>query len=151
MLREIVENKHYKFADSAANWQEAIRMSCECLEADGTVDSTYSQQIIDCITKYGPYIIILPMVAMPHSQENAKGVNKTSIGFMKLNKPVSFEEGNPENDAMIFFTLASCNPDLHLKNVSRLSEMLIKEEVVDALIKAQGPEDLLEIQRKYLD
>ena len=29
MLKEFVEKKHYKFADSASDWREAIRMSCE--------------------------------------------------------------------------------------------------------------------------
>lgn len=36
MLREFVEQKHYKFAAEAPDWKEAIRMSCESLEADGT-------------------------------------------------------------------------------------------------------------------
>lgn len=151
MLREFVENKHYKFAREASDWQEAIRMSCESLEADGTVEANYKEDIIACVTKHGPYIVIMPNVAMPHSQEGAKGVNKTAIAFMKLEKPVSFEEGNPEKDAQLFFTLASCNPEQHLNNMMRLSEMLMNEDVVKALEKAQTPEDLLEIQERYLD
>lgn len=38
MLKEFVEKKHYKFAESAKDWRDAIRMSCEVLEADGTVE-----------------------------------------------------------------------------------------------------------------
>lgn len=151
MLREFVENKHYKFAQEASDWQEAIRMSCESLEADGTVEANYKEDIIACVTKHGPYIVIMPNVAMPHSQEGAKGVNKTAIAFMKLEKPVSFEEGNPEKEAQLFFTLASCNPEQHLNNMMRLSEMLMNEDVVKALEKAQTPEDLLKIQKEYLD
>ncbi len=151
MLREFVELKHYKFADSAPDWKESIRMSCECLEADGTVEANYKEDIIACVEKHGPYIVIMPNVAMPHSQEGAVGVNKTAIGFMKLNKPVSFEEGNPEKDAQLFFTLASCNPEQHLANMMKLSEMLMNQDVVDELLKAQSPEDLIAIQEKYLD
>jgi len=151
MLREFVELKHYKFADSAPDWKESIRMSCECLEAYGTVEANYKEDIIACVEKHGPYIVIMPNVAMPHSQEGAVGVNKTAIGFMKLNKPVSFEEGNPEKDAQLFFTLASCNPEQHLANMMKLSEMLMNQDVVDELLKAQSPEDLIAIQEKYLD
>lgn len=151
MLREFVEKKHYKFAKSAPDWKEAIRMSCESLEADGTVDACYKEEIVRCIEKYGPYIIIMQDVAMPHSQENAKGVNKTAIGFMKLEEPVSFEEGNPEKDAVLFFTLASCNPDQHLENMQKLSELLMNDKVVAALKTAECPEDLIAIQEKYLD
>lgn len=151
MLRDFVEKKHYKFVKQAKDWQDAIRMSCESLEADGTVEANYKEDIIACVEKYGPYIVIMPDVAMPHSQEGAVGVNKTSIGFMKLEKPVSFDENDPEKDAQLFFTLASCNPEQHLNNMMKLSEMLMNEEVVKALKEAKTPEDLLEIQKTYLD
>lgn len=151
MLKEFVELKHYKFAKSAPDWKEAIRMSCESLEADGTIEGNYKEDIIRCVEKYGPYIVIIPNVAMPHSQEGATGVNKTAIGFMHLEEPVSFEEGNPELDAQIFFTLASCNSEQHLKNMSRLTEMLTNEELIEALADVTCPEDLLELQKKYLD
>lgn len=149
MLKEFVETNHCKFANSAPNWQEAIRMSCEPLVADGTVEKGYEEDIIECVSKYGPYIVIMPNVAMPHSQECAEGVHKTAISFMKLEEPVSFEEGNPEMDARLFFTLASCNPEQHLHNMQRLSFMLMNEDVVDALLKAKTAQDLVEIADKY--
>lgn len=151
MLREFVEQKHYKFAEKASDWREAIRMSCESLEADGTVEGNYKEDIIACVEKYGPYIVIMPDVAMPHSQENATGVHKTAIGFMKLEQPVSFEPGDPDKDARLFFTLASCNSDQHLHNMTRLSELLMNEDVIKALLAAGSPEDLIKIQEQYLD
>ncbi|MCI8597785.1 MAG: PTS sugar transporter subunit IIA [Lachnospiraceae bacterium] len=151
MLREFVEKKHYLFAEEAKDWKEAIRMSCQSLEADGTVEANYKEDIVACVEKHGPYIVIMPHVAMPHSQENAVGVNKTAIGFMKLEKPVSFTPGDPEKDAELFFTLASCNPEQHLNNMMKLSEMLMNEELVAELLKATGPDDLLKLQEKYLD
>lgn len=151
LLKEFVELGHYKFAEEAASWEDAVRMSCETLEADGTVEADYKEEIIECIRKYGPYIIIMPNVAMPHSQEGAKGVHKTAIGFMKLNKPVSFEPGDEEKEARLFFTLASCNPEQHLVNMTRLSELLMNEGAVEALLRANSPEDLIKIQSDYLD
>jgi len=151
MLRDFVEKKHYKFAQSAPDWKEAIRMSCESLEADGTVEANYKEDIIRCVETYGPYIVIMPDVAMPHSQECAKGVHKTSIAFMKLEQPVSFDPEDPEKDAVLFFTLASCDPDQHLENMGKLSNMLMNDDVVAALKEAKTPEDLIAIQEKYLD
>lgn len=150
MLKEFVEMKHFKFAEEASDWREAIKMSCEVLEADGTVEANYKDDIIACVEKYGPYIVIIPEVAMPHSQENAIGVHKTAISFMKLNKPVQFDENDREKDARLFFTLASCNPEQHLNNMMRLSEMLSNEQVIEALLKAENEKDLLEIDNRYL-
>lgn len=150
MLREFVEKNHCKFAESAKDWKDAIRMSCEMLEADGTVEGNYKESIIKCIEKYGPYIVIMPGLAMPHSQELAEGVHKTEIAFMKLEQPVSFEPNNPERDAVLFFTLASCNPEQHMNNMSRLADMLSNEALVEELKKAKCPQDLLALQEKYL-
>lgn len=149
MLKDFVEQKHYKFAQKAKDWKDAIRMSCESLEADGTVDANYKEEIIRCVEEYGPYIVIIPGVAMPHSQEGATGVNKTAIGFMKLEEPVTFDPGDPDKTATLFFTLASCDHDKHLDNMSRLSEMLCNEDLLADLQKAQTPEDLLELNDKY--
>ncbi|MDL2296110.1 PTS sugar transporter subunit IIA [Lachnospiraceae bacterium OttesenSCG-928-E19] len=151
MLRTFVEKKHYLFENSAPDWQEAIRMSCRSLENDGTVDASYKEEIIACVEKHGPYIIIMPNVALPHSQEGAKGVNKTAIGFMKLETPVSFDEKDPEKSAQLFFTLASCDSEQHLNNMMRLSDMLMREDVVKALEVAKTPEDLLRIQEQMID
>ncbi len=151
MLREFVEQNHAKFAEQAKDWQDAVRMSCEVLEADGTVEANYKEDIIACIEKYGPYIVIAPNIAMPHSQEGASGVHKTAIAFMHLNTPVSFEPGNPDLDAQLFFTLASCDPEQHLSNMQKLVEMLSNEDLVKELADAQNADDLLALQKKYLD
>lgn len=151
MLRDFVESNHYLFAKEADSWEEAIRMSCKTLEEDGTVGANYAQDIIECVHKYGPYIVIMPQVAMPHSQEGAEGVSRTTIAFMKLEKPVSFDPEDPEKDAQLFFTLASCNHDEHLQNMVKLSEMLMKEELVAELLTSTSAEDLIRLQEKYLD
>lgn len=150
MLKEFVEKKHYLFAEEAKDWEEAIRLSCKSLEADGTVEADYAEQIIECVKKYGPYIVLMPGVAMPHSQEGAKGVHKTAIGFMKLEKPVSFDPEDPEKDAKLFFTLASCDSEQHMQNMMKLSEMLMNEELVKELMNAKSPDDLVHLQEKYV-
>ena len=52
MLRNFVENHHVKFAERAQDWKDAIRMSCEVLEADGTVEANYKEDIIRCVEEY---------------------------------------------------------------------------------------------------
>lgn len=151
MLREFVEQKHCKFAESAPDWKEAIRMSCETLEADGTVSANYKEDMIASVEEYGPYIVIMPNIAMPHSQQGANGVNKTAIGFMKLDEAVSFDSQDETKDAKLFFTLASCDPEQHLENMSKLSELLMNDKVVEELLQAKTEQDLIVIQEKYLD
>jgi len=149
LLKTFVEQKHYLFAEKAADWRDSVRMSCKSLEADGTLDPSYADEIIACVEKHGPYIVIIPGIALPHSMEGAKGVNKTAIGFMKLEQPVSFDDSDPEKTATVLFTLASENHDAHLANMSQLFTMLSDDDLIEELFKVKGPEDLLRLDEKY--
>lgn len=155
VLQTIVEKKHYRFEDSVPSWQEAVQLSAESLVADGSVDADYYKQIVDCISKYGPYVVFEHNVAMPHSQENASGVHKTGIGFMRVKEPVSFgkDEDGEEKFANLFFTIAACNPDEHLNNIQQLMDVFCNEPLLDALMEANSPEDILaaEVAHPYED
>lgn len=115
------------------------------------MDETYPEEIIVCIKQHGPYIVILPGIALPHSTQNAKGAHGTAIGFMKCSVPVSFQEGNPDKDAQIFFTLSSTNSEEHLANMQKLYVILSNPEAQERLKAIQKPEELLEIDRLYKD
>lgn len=151
ILQTIVEKKHYRFVDHVPSWQEAVRLSAESLVTDGSVDADYYEQIVRCITKYGPYVVFEHEVAMPHSQENASGVHKTGIGFMRVKDAVSFglDEDGEERFARLFFTLAACNPNEHLDNIQQLMEVFCNEPLLDALIAANTPEDILAAEADY--
>ena len=151
VLQTIVEKKHYLFVDKVDSWQEGVRLSAESLVADGSVDADYYKQIVACIEKYGPYVVFEHYVAMPHSQENASGVHKTGIGFMRVKEEVSFgkDEDGEEKVAKLFFTLAACNPEEHLNNIQQLMGVFCNEELLDALMAANTPEDILAAEAAY--
>ena len=104
-----------------------------------------------CIEKFGPYVVFEHYVAMPHSQENASGVHKTGIGFMRVKEEVSFgqDEDGEEKVAKLFFTLAACNPEEHLNNIQQLMGVFCNEELLDALMAANTPEDILAAEAAY--
>lgn len=151
MLKKLVEQNHYLFIEKIDTWQEAIRMSCKTLEQDNSVDPSYAEEIIACVTKYGPYIVLMPNVAMPHATENAMGVNKTAIAFMKVEEPVLFEDNGSKKSAQLFFTIASCDSEKHLQNMQMLCELLTNELLIEELAKAKTPEELLILHKKYLE
>lgn len=150
MLKEFVEKGRYSFHQKFDNWEDAIRASCTPIITEGVIEDVYVQAVIDCVKKYGPYIVIAPNIAMPHSTEGAQGVNETAICFMKVEEPVHFDEEDPEKDARLFFVLAAVDHDKHLENMIKLSEMLMNDELVEELLLAKTPEDLLAIDAKYL-
>lgn len=150
MLKTFVNNKHTAYHQSFNSWEEAVQASCEVLLRDNTITQDYVNSVIKCVKDFGPYIVIAPMIAMPHSTEGAVGVNDTKVSFMKVEEPVHFKEGDPSYDAKLFFTLASINPEQHLKNIVSLSEMLMNDKIVEELLEAKSDEDLIRIHDMYL-
>ena len=149
LLQEILDNHLTSYHQEFTTWQDAIQGCGETLIEQGFIDNRYVEAIIKCVTEYGPYIVICPHVAMPHSTLGAEGVYKTGIGFMKVEKPVAFDDNDREKDARLFFTLAAVNHDQHLNNMMQLSELLMNEEVVNDLLEVHNDDDLRKVIEKY--
>ena len=151
ILQKIVERGHYLFVDKVDSWQEAVRMSCLSLARTGYVSDNYYQQIVDCIEKYGPYVVFDHYVAMPHSQEGAEGAHKTAVGFMRVKEDVDFgkDEDGEDKIARLFFTLAAKDPSEHIDNMQQLMSVFTNEPLLDALMEANTPEDILAAEAKY--
>ncbi|MBW6410241.1 PTS sugar transporter subunit IIA [Clostridium weizhouense] len=143
MLKELIEKERYSFHEGFEKWEDAVKASCKPLIKQGVIEPSYVDSIIENVNKYGPYIVIAPNICIPHAQEG-KGVNETAICFMKTEKAVHFSD-DPEQDAQLFFVLASTNNDLHMKNLVSMVEIVEKEELVKMLIEAKSKEDLEEI------
>ena len=146
LLTKMLNAGHVNFATRFPDWRSAIRIACEPLIADGTVDARYADAIIASVEKYGSYIVIAPDIAMPHAQENAEGVHKTAISFMKVAEAVAFDG---DHDARLFFTLASQDHTQHLENMAALATMLDNEALIGELLQAQNHDDLRAIAAKY--
>lgn len=149
MFKEIVEKELYCFHERFDKWKDSILACTKPLIEKKVIDQRYVDKIFESIDKYGPYIVLAPDVAMPHSTENCAGVFGTEIGFMRVKNPVHFVDGNPDKDARIFFTLASVDSNEHLNQMIQLATLLADKEFVQACIEANTKEDLLEIAEKF--
>ncbi len=149
MLKSFVELKRTCYHQQFDTWQESIIASCQPLIDDGTIDSRYIDAIIACVHKFGPYIVLAPNIAMPHSTEGCEGVFGNAISFMKVEEPVVFQEGNPDKNATLFFVLASVNHDEHMKNMMQLATVLTNPQLVDDLLTVKNDEDLLKVAEKW--
>lgn len=144
MLQELIDKKRYSFHEGFDTWEEAIQASCKPLIEDGAIDSTYVDAIIANVKKFGPYIVIAPNICIPHAQEGVVGVNETAMCFMRTKNPVHFSD-DPEEDARLFFVLASTDSDLHLQNLSAMVGLVEDEVIVDKLLEAECRGDLEKI------
>lgn len=133
LLKEIVTEKRFAFFERAESWQDAIEKSCLPLVSTGCATPEYAQRIIECVQEFGPYIVIVPGLAIPHSTKGAPGVSRTAIAFAKFEQPVRFDEADREKDASLFFALAAVDEDEHVKNMRQLFKILSDEKLLEQL------------------
>lgn len=152
LLREIVKAGRCAFFESAIDWKDAVALSCRPLVDTGCVTEEYAADVIRGVEKFGPYIVIIPGLAIPHSNEYPEHALKTAISFVNFQKPVIFHAGEEEQEtqARLFFALSAVNADQHLDNMRRLFDVLSDETLLKALEAARIPQDLLELERRIL-
>lgn len=148
MLKNLIDKNRFSFHDGFDKWEDAIHAACMPLIKDGAIEEAYVNSIISNVNKYGPYIVIAPDICIPHAQEGAVGVNETAVCFMRSKKPVHFSD-DPDQDARLFFVLASTDNNIHLQNLSKLVELVENEDVVEKLVAASSKEDLEKIYNEY--
>lgn len=150
MLKYFYENQLIRLCtETPTSWEEAVALSCQTLLEKKIITQVYVDEIIDCVKKYGAYIVIVPGVAMPHSSEKSQGVLGTAISFTKMKEDIYFEEGNTEKSARLFFTLAAKNSEEHVENISKLSEMLMTDGLIEALMSVETMEDYQKVMSMF--
>ena len=84
MLKEsLIENNSIKLNQTAANWEEAIKIGTDLLVASGAIEPRYYENIVSKIKEMGPYIVLAPGLAMPHARPE-EGVIRTAFGLTTL-------------------------------------------------------------------
>lgn len=151
LLQQIVASGRYGFADRADSWQEAVRLGAEPLVRTGCADENYYRQIVACMEEFGPYAVFDHLVAMPHTRAGADGALKTAVSLVIFREPVDFgvdEEGERKR-ARLLFTLSVRDANEHLDSLNSLMEIFCDEPLLDALMEAETPEDILRAENNY--
>jgi ascorbate PTS system EIIA or EIIAB component len=141
LFQQLIAADRVQFAEKFDSWEDAVRVGAGPLLRDGAIEDSYVGSMIDCINKYGPYIVIAPDVAMPHAQGGGAGVNETCMAFMKVEQPVHFSD-SPEHDARLLFVLASLDSDSHLDMLQAMVEEISDEEFLANLLKVKNLHEL---------
>lgn len=123
----------------AATWQEAVRAAGDALVAGGITTAAYTDQMIEAITTLGPYVVIVPGLALAHARPS-DAVLTTGFSWVTLAEPVNF--GSHNDPVRIIVGLAAKDHDQHLSAMAGFAGMLSDPHIMDALASAPTPEAL---------
>lgn len=141
MLKDLLIEENIQFLHSASDWKEAIQLASEPLIQGEQIEPRYVAKMIKDVEEFGPYVVISPGVAIPHSRPE-NGVNQLGMSLLKLEKGVSFGE---KGDVNLIFILATIDNSLHLKALAQLSEILSDETKTEKLFECEDKESIIEL------
>lgn len=140
MLKEFLKN-NIILTDEFDSWELAIKQASEPLLEKNIIKESYVEAMINSVYKNGPYMIIMPHIALAHARLE-DGVNKNGISFLKLKTPVIFPQ---ENDVDIIIVLAAKEDEGHLELMAELADLLVDDEKTEAIRRAHNKNQIKEI------
>lgn len=146
-LSQITAREFIQLHKSAANWEEAIRLSAEPLLAENKITKQYIEKMVENAKKEGPYMVIMKNVALPHARP-IDGVNELSIGITVFKEPVNFDDSS-NKPVKYLFCLAAADQEKHLNALSQLMKFLESDKFYAILDNSNTPEEIYEYICKY--
>ncbi|RGQ83823.1 PTS sugar transporter subunit IIA [Megamonas rupellensis] len=140
MLKEFLKN-NIILTDEFDSWELAIKQASEPLLEKNIIKESYVEAMINSVYKNGPYMIIMPHIALAHARPE-DGVNENGISFLKLKIPVIFPQ---ENDVDIIIVLAAKEDEGHLELMAELADLLVDDEKTEAIRRAHNKNQIKEI------
>ena len=147
MLRDILTEDMIQINIATSNWEEAIKQSAKPLEVGGKITKQYTDSMIKAIKDLGPYIVIMPGIALAHARPGAS-VKEDSIALTTLREPVYF--GSKHNDPVhAVFTFAAKDEKGHLGFIQNLAMFLSQDSNIEKLKESNSKQEILQIIKNY--
>ena len=105
---------------------------------NGSIRASYIDAMIHNVEVNGPYIVIMPDVAMPHSRVE-DGALKTDISILKLKDGVAFPQ---DNIVHLIIALSANDNDAHMQLLSDMVDVFMDEDKMNGLLHAECVEDI---------
>ena len=127
----------------ADDWRAAVRAAGALLVEAGVTAPAYTDAMIATVDAHGPYIVISPGFALPHSRPD-DSVLRTGLSFVRLAAPVEFGAG--DNDPVtIVMALAAADSDQHRDALAALAGVLADPDRRARLDTASSPAEILDV------
>lgn len=142
----IILTENINLKATAKDWIEAMRLSGQLLVNSNYITEGYIDLTIKTVEEFGPYIVIIPGLALSHSRPD-ENVLKTGISLLTLSEPVHF---NCENDPVdIVITLAAVDNNDHIGLLSKLSDYLSEEENMNFIRNCSDSEEMASVLNQF--
>lgn len=134
---------------SASDWRQAVNEVGSILVEKGKCDQEFINQMIETVDKLGPYMILLPDVALFHAPPGSY-VHEPCLSFITLKDPVYFSEF--ENQRIkCAFALGAVDSESHMTSIQQVAMLLQNQRFIELATNNGSLEELMESMKNSLD
>ncbi|ALC83889.1 MULTISPECIES: BglG family transcription antiterminator [Bacillus] len=145
VLEELLTSQTIQLQSRVSDWKEGIRVASQPLVELGTVEERYVEAMIQSIEVNGPYVVITPGVAIPHSRPE-QGVRSLSMSLLRLDEAVNFA---PDKPVRLIIVLAAADSESHLRALVQLTQMLGEPSNIEDILQSPDKSVLLDYIKRY--
>jgi ascorbate PTS system EIIA or EIIAB component len=127
-----------QFNVEALDWKDAIDKSVSLLRENGLVNEDYAQAVIENVEKYGPYIVISPGIAIPHTRPE-NGALGLGVSLITLKNPIYFKDMESPVKVMISFSATDNNEHLE---IIKIIVSIVENGLIESISSISAVDDL---------
>jgi mannitol/fructose-specific phosphotransferase system IIA component (Ntr-type) len=125
------------------NWEDAVRAIGRLMVDTNVVEERYIDGMINTAKELGPYIVIAPGIALPHSRPE-DGVLAPCMALITLAPPIDF--GSSENDPVrVVIAFGAVDNQQHVQALQDMALILSDSDNLNALQSAEIEEEILRV------
>lgn len=141
MLKELLTEEFIQTNLNVNTWEDSIKKASSPLLARDIIKESYIKAMIQSVIDFGPYIVIMPDIAIPHARPE-DGANEVGLSFANFTKPVIFPNNKPVK-AMI--VLSAKDQNTHLKALAEMTEILGNDEYLEILKSTKNKKEIIKL------
>ena len=143
-ILDILPLNNIKLNVKVNSWEEAVQKVGDILFVGGYTHCGHREEMIRLIKKHGSYIVVVPNLAIPHT--NKKFVKKTGMSLITLSEAIYFP-GEVSVDTILAFSSVD-NKD-HFTALSNFLEIVKNYDFIKKAHRVSTPKKIIKIFEKY--
>jgi len=136
----MISKENIRVQASASDWKDAVRQAGELLISAGSSTQEYTEAMIAAVEELGPYIVILPGLAIAHAASGT-GVLKNDCALITLKDGVMF--GSPKDPVFIILCLCCTDTKSHQDTLKNIAKQMLNETVLGGIRAAASVDEVL--------
>lgn len=143
MIAELLTEKTVRAWIQPADWKEAGRAVGAMLVETGGIEPAYIEKMIENVERLGPYIVIVPGVALFHSRPDGD-VHGVCLSLATVRGGVAFNAGK-KDPVKLLLAFATVDNKAHLEMLREIMGLLKKPELLQRIINAPEAADIIKL------